>query len=81
MQATVRLFASAQAAAGRAECTLDLPEPAVVADLRRRLGEELPTLATLLPLSLFAVNMRYAAETDPIRPDDEIALIPPVSGG
>ena len=62
--------------AGAGELTLDLPEGARVADALR----ELEPLARGLPL-VMAVNREYASEGDPLDPGDELALIPPVSGG
>lgn len=51
-----------------------------VADLRQKLLVEYPTLEGLRSL-LIAVNNTYAEPTDILKESDEIALIPPVSGG
>jgi molybdopterin synthase sulfur carrier subunit len=51
-----------------------------VAELRKRLLTEYPRLAGLRSLYI-AVNNEYADEEKVLRSDDEIALIPPVSGG
>jgi len=72
----VRLFAQLRERAGARELELELPEGACVADALARLDH----LAHGLPLVL-AVNRSYAAEDQPLAAGDELALIPPVSGG
>lgn len=62
--------------AGASELELDLPEGARVRDALA----ELRDLAEGLPL-LLAVNREYADEERVLDPGDELALIPPVSGG
>ncbi len=81
MNVRVLLFAAARELAGTGQIVLQLPEQASVAELRRRLGEEVPRLANLLPQVMFAVDAAYARDEDPLRPNCEIACIPPVSGG
>jgi molybdopterin converting factor subunit 1 len=78
---TVRLFALARERAGRSLVALDLPEPATVGDLRRALAAAYPELAPLVPSLLIAVEAEYAADDRPVAPGDEVAAIPPVSGG
>lgn len=51
-----------------------------VGDLRKALLQAYPPLADL-PSLLVAVNQNYADDQQPIGPDDEVVLIPPVSGG
>jgi MoaE-MoaD fusion protein len=62
--------------AGRRELTLELPDGASVRDALDELGD----LAAGLPL-VMAVNREYAPEDQVLDPGDELALIPPVSGG
>jgi MoaE-MoaD fusion protein len=76
VEVTVRLFAMLRERAGVPEVTLDLPEGARVADALA----ELRALAAGIPL-VMAVNREYASEETPLDPGDELALIPPVSGG
>jgi MoaE-MoaD fusion protein len=76
MEVTVRLFAMLRERAGAPEVTLELPEGARVADAVAELGH----LAEGLPL-VMAVNREYAPADRPLDPGDELALIPPVSGG
>ncbi|WP_205195143.1 molybdopterin converting factor subunit 1 [Chitinophaga sp. Cy-1792] len=51
-----------------------------VGELKQRLLQEYPGMARLNSL-MIAVNKEYAADTQVISPADEIAVIPPVSGG
>ncbi len=76
MEVTVRLFAMLRERAGAREVTLLLPEGARVADALA----ELRDLAGGLPL-VMAVNREYADESTVLGAGDELALIPPVSGG
>jgi MoaE-MoaD fusion protein len=73
---TVRLFAVLRERAGASEVTLELPDGARVRDALAELSE----LAAGLPL-VMAVNREYAAEDHVLDSGDELALIPPVSGG
>ena len=81
MNVRVRLFAAAREAAGRDLLTLELPEGAKIAQLRRRLEEEVPGLASLIGQIMFAMDAEYAADGREIPPQAEVACIPPVSGG
>ena len=82
MTITVRLFATLRRQAGVERVDLDLAEGATAADalaalaLRTGLGE----LIERMPL-LVAVNREYAPETTVLSAGDELAVIPPVSGG
>ncbi|HVV91570.1 MAG TPA: molybdenum cofactor biosynthesis protein MoaE [Solirubrobacterales bacterium] len=82
MTVTVRLFAILRERAGRDSVEIELPEGATVDDAFERLADA-PGLAGLvgrMPLRM-AVNREYAAAGTPIAPGDELALIPPISGG
>lgn len=81
MTVAVKLFAGAREAAGQAELSVELPEPASVADVRAALAAACPALAPLLPSCQIAVNGAYAAPSSVVAATDELALIPPVSGG
>ncbi len=72
----VRLFAALRERAGRDAIELELPDGALVSDALAAVDD----LARDLPLVL-AVNREYAAPGDALSPGDELALIPPVSGG
>lgn len=56
------------------------PSPGTVQELKQCLNAHYPALRELTSLAV-AVNKSYAREEDPLSEGDEIALIPPVSGG
>jgi MoaE-MoaD fusion protein len=76
VEVTVRLFAILRERAGAGSVTLELPEGARVRDAIDSLSE----LAEGVPL-VMAVNREYASEDHVLDAGDELALIPPVSGG
>src|SRR5579875_3752732 len=76
MRVTVRLFAGLRERAGADELTLELPDGARVADALRAVAE----ITDGVPV-VMAVNREYADDTHPLAAGDELALIPPVSGG
>ena len=76
MRISVRLFAGLRQRAGTPTLELDLPEGAAVSDALARLQE----LTAGVPV-VMAVNQEYAGATQVLYPGDEVALIPPVSGG
>jgi molybdopterin synthase catalytic subunit len=82
MTVTVRLFAILRERAGRDSIEIELPEGATVGDAFERLtaAPGLGELIGRLPVRM-AVNREYAGENATIAPGDELALIPPISGG
>jgi molybdopterin synthase catalytic subunit len=78
MRVRVRLFAMLRERAGASELELELPDGARVHDALA--APAVAALAGGLPL-VMAVNREYAAADAPLSPGDELALIPPVSGG
>jgi MoaE-MoaD fusion protein len=76
MQVRIRLFAQLRERAGSSELDVELPEGASVRDAIDALGD----VAAGLPV-VMAINREYADESAPLSPGDELALIPPVSGG
>ena len=72
----VRLFAILRERAGADELELELPEGATVSDALERVG----ALSNGVPV-VMAINQEYADTEAPLHADDELALIPPVSGG
>jgi MoaE-MoaD fusion protein len=76
MQITVRLFAAVRERAGASRRDLDLADGALVGDVwpALALGDEPPGMA-------YARNREYADRAEPLRDGDEVAVIPPVSGG
>ncbi len=76
MRVNVRLFAVLRERAGSGSFELDLDEGATVADAIRALEP----VAGQMPFRM-AVNREYASDSTPIAEGDELAAIPPVSGG
>jgi len=81
MDVTVRLFASLREHAGVGTLALQLGDGATVADAIASLREG--ALAGLAPNAPFvaAVAREYVKQDHPLREGDELALVPPVSGG
>ena len=81
MTLTVHLFARARELAGAPTLAVELPAGATVTDLRRALSNRIPALAMLLERSAVAVNHDFADDARVLVEGDEVAVIPPVSGG
>jgi molybdopterin converting factor subunit 1 len=81
MRVKVLFFGMLKEIAGRSTENVDLQEGASVRDLLGHYESQLPALKNLLPSVALAVNQQYAAPDTVLGPDDEIALLPPVSGG
>jgi molybdopterin converting factor subunit 1 len=81
MTITIRLFAALRERAGVSELTIDLPGGATVSAARERVCQQFPDLAGLLPRVAYAVNRNYVSIEAELHDGDELALIPPVSGG
>ncbi|MFN8481504.1 MAG: molybdopterin converting factor subunit 1 [Anaerolineae bacterium] len=79
--ATLRIyfFAMHREAVGAREMTLDVADGATVGDVWETLRERYPRLRTARPAA--AVNQEYAEPDTVVHDGDEIAFIPPVSGG
>jgi len=77
----VRLFAIQRELAGTRDVALDLPEGATVADAWDGLVDLYPQLAPGRASVRFARNGAYADEATGLADGDEVAMIPPVSGG
>ena len=80
MHVTIDLFGVTKDIIGRPQLRYSLPPEASVQVLLEKLRADYPPLARLSSLAV-AVNSEYAEANWPLRESDEIALIPPVSGG
>jgi molybdopterin converting factor subunit 1 len=78
---TIRLFATLRERAGAPELTRDFPDDVTVAEIWARLKSEFPALDGHRDSVRFAVNQEYVGDDYRPHPGDEIAFIPPVSGG
>ncbi len=81
MKVSIRLFAGLHELLGQRDVTLELPETATVADLRDRLAEQYPVVTPYLSTLICAVDDEYVPSEHTLRDGDDVALIPPVSGG
>jgi molybdopterin converting factor subunit 1 len=82
MTVQIRLFAILRERAGRERIELELHDGATVSDALQTLQKRGPfaDLIGQVPV-LMAVNRDYATPATRLHADDELALIPPVSGG
>ncbi|MGE5206003.1 MAG: molybdenum cofactor biosynthesis protein MoaE [Chlamydiota bacterium] len=81
MRVQVLFFGQLKEAAGRERDTLELPEGARVSDLLRRYAEVSPALQPYYDVMAVALNQEYSEVGAALHDGDEVALIPPVSGG
>jgi molybdopterin converting factor subunit 1 len=81
MTVRVRLFAILKDRAGVEQAELELPDGASVGDAVDAVARRYASLSPLLARTAAAVNRAYARRDDALSDGDELALIPPVSGG
>jgi molybdopterin converting factor subunit 1 len=81
MRVRVLFFGMLKDLVGKSSDTLDLPEDATVGGLLAHLELQLPRLKDSRASLAVAVNQRYAGVETELKHDDEVALLPPVSGG
>jgi sulfur-carrier protein len=77
----LRFFASLRERLRRAEAERQIRDGASVGEVWSALCEEDPSLVELTPSISFAVNQEYVGRDATLHEGDELALIPPVSGG
>lgn len=80
-KAKVRLFARLSELAGAREVEVEVGEGLSAAEVYKALCREYPALSGLNGSLRYAVNGEYAEGSHPVSDGDEVALIPPVSGG
>ena len=81
MRVTVKLFARLRDLTGAAELTREVAPPATAAMVWQGLVDEFPGLAEYDRAISVAVNADYARMAAPVAEGDEVAFLPPVSGG
>ncbi len=81
MHIKLRFFASLRERLGRSEDSCEVPEGATVRTVWEALKREHPALIEVERSLAFAVAQEYVDGDHPLRDNDELALIPPVSGG
>ncbi len=78
---SIKLFASLRQAMNSDEIKIDIDNEITVLQMKKILFETFPNLKKLNIPFFVAVNHKYTTDSDVISINDEIALIPPVSGG
>jgi molybdopterin converting factor subunit 1 len=78
---TIRLFARLRELAGASELTRDVPDGATAGDAWHVLVREFPAMTDYSRTVSCAVNEEYARLTTALKQGDEVAFLPPVSGG
>ncbi|MDA1256818.1 MAG: MoaD/ThiS family protein [Chloroflexi bacterium] len=81
MKVAVKLFAGLRDRAGIGDISLDLPDGATVSDAIDAAQHSTPIEWTVPTTLMAAVNNEYVEVTEALADGDELALIPPVSGG
>ena len=77
----ILLFGAAADRAGTRKVQLEVEEGATLAEVWPMLAERYPDLSSMRDTLAFAVNGEYARMDEPVGPGDEVAVLPPVSGG
>jgi molybdopterin converting factor subunit 1 len=81
MKVRVRCFAAVREIVGVGELVVELPRGSTLDQLIQQLQSQFPKLQALTGSLLFAVNREYASTHTRLAEGDEVAIIPPVSGG
>jgi len=81
MRVRILFFGMLKDLVGQAGETIEVAEGASVADVLRHYESQIPRLKDALSSLALAVNQQYAGPDTKLKTDDEIALLPPVSGG
>jgi molybdopterin converting factor subunit 1 len=77
---TVKLFASSREIIGKDKITLKLSEKMTALDLRRMILEQYPQVVRKIQF-VIAINHKIADDATTVHQMDEVAILPPVSGG
>ncbi len=81
MRLKAKFFGWARELAGVEGADMEVPEGISGAHLLKLLEERYPELKRVTPIASLSVNMEYTPLDNPLQEGDEVALIPPVSGG
>ncbi len=81
MKINILLFANLKEIANQSSLQLDVPETTIVADIIDIVKKEIPNLVPYFESIMIAVNMTYVENSYKLNNNDEVALIPPASGG
>ncbi len=81
MKVKVKYFAVLHEELGRDEEDMELPDEATLGNILERLEAEWPEIAEYYDVMQMSVNWEYATPDTQLSEGDEVALIPPVTGG
>ena len=81
MKVTVQFFAGFRELTGTDGVEIEIPEGTTGDILSRRLAEQFPGIEKLIPSTRLAVNLEFKPDETVLTDGDEVAFIPPVSGG
>lgn len=83
MKVTILYFAISREAVGKSQEELQLAEGSTTHVLLQQLIAAYPRLESVMKSCVFAVNQEYVAPTEDLqlKEGDEVAIIPPLSGG
>ena len=81
MRVTVRLFARLRDLAGAGELVREVPGPATIEQVWRSLVKDMPALGDYERTMSVALNADYSRMNTAVHEGDEVAFLPPVSGG
>jgi molybdopterin converting factor subunit 1 len=81
MRVTIKLFARLRELVGASELERSLPTGATVGDVWNGLVADHPIIAPYASSISCAINADYARMSAPLSDGDEVAFLPPVSGG
>jgi len=81
IKVTVKLFAAFQEAISQSEICLVLPAFSPVSTVYESLVSTYPNLQQWKPVTRYAINLNFVEQNTILQDGDEVALIPPVSGG
>ena len=81
LKVRVKLFASYKEKAGTSDIEISLSDEATVSDAASELLRLYPSISGDTSRLMIAVNEEYQEHDYPLSDNDEVAFIPPVSGG
>ena len=81
MRAKIRFFHTLRDLIGAETLDFEVSGNEKLGDIRTRLSERYPQAAATLATAMIAQNKEFAQPDDIVKPDAEIAFMPPVSGG
>ncbi len=81
MRVNIRLFARPRDSCGSGEIVRNLPTGGMVKDVWKLLADEYPALASYTSSISSAINAEHVKKDAVIHDGDEVAFLPPVSGG